>query len=152
MNKSTKRKIKREEERRPKKQIVMSTKKAIEMGINIDSLWTVYPHAWQYNKETGTYDSTGSVFNEESAEAAQEIAAARHDHGKHGGDHVTFLDLIFIPDGIEFSDHLRQSPATQGRQYHHEKQVDGIRPENGRELPTAVSVQPGRAEHFQRSH
>lgn len=58
-------KIKREEERRPKKQIVMSTKKAIEMGINIDSLWTVYPHAWQYNKETGTYDSTGIVFNEE---------------------------------------------------------------------------------------
>ena len=58
-------KLKRESERRPKKQIVMSTKKATEMGIDIDSLWTVYPHAWQYNMETGTYDSTGIVLNEE---------------------------------------------------------------------------------------
>lgn len=57
--------LRQEEEKRPKKQQVMTLKKAEEMGIEVEKLWEEYPHAWQYNKETGVFDSTGIVFNEE---------------------------------------------------------------------------------------
>ena len=59
------RKFKRESEERPAKQIVMTYQKANELGISMDSLWTVYPHAWTYDTENKTFDTNGIVFNEE---------------------------------------------------------------------------------------
>lgn len=57
--------LKREAERRPKTQTVLTYQKADEMGISMDSLWTVYPHAWTYDTKNKTFDTNGIVFNEE---------------------------------------------------------------------------------------
>lgn len=57
--------LKQESEDRPANQRVMTHQRADEMGINTDSLWTVFPHAWTYDTEAQTFDTNGIVFNEE---------------------------------------------------------------------------------------
>ncbi len=71
------------------------------------------------------------LVGEEPAKAAQEVAAAGHQHGKEGGDDRAGVDGLLALDGVELLDHLGQAPGAQGGEEHHAQQVQGVGAEEG---------------------
>ena len=91
---------------------------------------------------------------EEPTEAAQEVAAPRHHHGKQGGDHRTLYDGRLVFDGVELLGHLGQAPGAQGGEDHHGGQVKGVWPEEGGKDPRGIRYagihHPGQGVHGHR--
>ncbi len=69
----------------------------------------------------------------ESAETAEEVAAAGDDEREEGGDDRAGLDGLLILDGVELLDHLRETPGTEGRQDDDAEECHRVRAEEARE-------------------
>lgn len=79
------------------------------------------------------------VFHEQSAEAAEEVAPARNDERKNGGNDHSFFDGAFALDGVKFLHHLRQPPRAEAGQNNDHDQPVKIGPEKGCIRPLHVS-------------
>ena len=73
----------------------------------------------------------GNVNVEQSAEAAEEVAAARHDQRERGGDNGALLDISLVLDGVELLHHLGQAPGAQRGQDDDAQQTERIGSEEG---------------------
>ena len=89
--------------------------------------------AGQHGRDNGVVPFCGHIHlvGEQTAKAAQEIAAASHYHREHGGDNGALFDRGFILDGIELLYHLGQAPGAQRGEDDHKHQPQRIRAKEG---------------------
>ena len=90
---------------------------------------------FQHRGDDGVVAVGGDVYAipVEPAKAAEEVAAARHDHGKQRGDDRALVDGLFRADGVELLHHLRKAPGAQRSENDHAEKFQRLGAEEGGE-------------------